>query len=106
MNNRATWVPRLVAATAVVTWVLANGVDVLSMLFVVQLGGVVFPVARLHPAEFVLLYAGFRALGAIAVALAIALVAKHWSALRSAAWSALTAFSLVTALVAWLRLHQ
>lgn len=106
MNKRAVWVPRLVAATAVLTWVLANGMDLLSMLFIVQLGEVAFAGARLHPGEFLLIYTGFRLLGAIAVGLMIAFVSKHWPAVRAAAWSALTAFSLVTALTAWLRLHQ
>jgi hypothetical protein len=106
MSKRAVWGPRLLAATAVLTWALANGVDVLSMLFLVQIGGVAFPSARLRPAEFFLVYAGFRLLGAIAVGLAIVFVTKHWPAVRSAAWSALTAFSLVTAVTAWLRLYE
>jgi hypothetical protein len=96
----------MVAATAAITWVLANGVDLLSMLLLVQGGGVVYPSARLYPAEFFLLYTGFRVLGAIAVVLAVAFVAKHWPALRSSAWSALTAFSFVAALTAWLRLRR
>jgi hypothetical protein len=100
------WVPRLVAATAVLTWALANGMDLLSMLFQVQLGGVALASARLRPGEFLLIYTGFRLLGAIAVGLTISFVSKHWPTVRSAAWSALTAFSLVTALTAWLRLHQ
>jgi len=107
MSKQALWVPRLLAATAVLTWVLANGMDVLSMLFAVQLGGgFAFATARLRPAEFFLIYAGFRLLGTIAVALFVLFVLKYWPAVRSAAWSALTAFALVTALAAWWRLHQ
>jgi len=105
MSKRDVWVPRLLAATAVLTWVVANGMDVLSMQFAVQFGGLAFPTARLRPAEFLLIYAGFRLLGTIAVALAILFVLKYWPAVRSAAWSALTAFSLVTALAAWWRLQ-
>ena len=106
MTRRTVWVPRLLAATAMLTWALANGVDIFSVLFLVQTGGLALPVARLRPAEFFLAYAGLRLLGAIAVALAIPFVSKHWPAARSAAWSGLTAFSLVTTLAAWLRLYR
>jgi len=37
--------------------------------------------------------------------LLVLFVDKHWPALRSTAWSALTAFALVTALAAWWRLN-
>ena len=106
MSKRAVWASRLVAVAAVVTWVLANGVDVISMLFLVQSGGVALSSARLYPGEFFVVYTGFRLLGAIAIALTIAFVGKHWPAMRSAAWSALTAFSLVTVVTAWLRLYS
>ncbi|HUT20186.1 MAG TPA: hypothetical protein VM366_13605 [Anaerolineae bacterium] len=107
MSKQALWVPQLLAATAVLTWVLANGMDVLSMLFAMQLGGgFAFASARFRPAELFLIYAGFRLLGTIAVGLFVLFVLKYWPAVRSAAWSALTAFALVAALVAWWRLHQ
>jgi hypothetical protein len=104
MSKQALWMPRLLAASAALTWVLANGMDILSMLSVVQLGGG-FAFARYRPAEFLLIYAGLRGLGTIAIVLLILFVAKHWDALRSTAWSALTAFALVTALAAWWRLR-
>jgi hypothetical protein len=97
-----TW---LLAASAVLTWVLANGMDMLSMLSAVQVGGG-FAFARFRPAEFLLIYSALRVLGTIALVLLVLFVAKHWPTLRSTAWSALTAFALVTALTAWWRLHQ
>lgn len=103
-SKQAFSVSWLLAASAVLTWVLANGMDVLSMLSVVQLGGG-FAFARFRPAEFLLIYFWLRVLGTIAIALLILFVAKHWPALRSAAWSALTAFALVTAVTAWWRLN-
>jgi hypothetical protein len=104
MSKQALWVSRSLAASAVLTWALANGMDVLSMFYVVQLGGG-FRFARFRPAEFLVIYTGLRVLGAIAVALLILFVAKHWPALRSVAWSALTAFALLTAVAAWWRLY-
>jgi len=103
-SRQALWMPRLLAASAALTWVLANGMDVLSMFLVVQLGGS-FAFVRSRPAEFLLIYFGLRVLGAIAIVLLVLFVNKHWPALRSTAWSALTAFALVAALVAWWRLN-
>ncbi len=103
-SRQARWMPRLLAASAALTWVLANGMDVLSMFLVVQVGGG-FAFARFRPAEFLLIYSGLRVLGTIAIVLLVLFVDKHWPALRSTAWSALTAFALVTALAAWWRLN-
>jgi hypothetical protein len=103
-SKQALWIPRLLIASAALTWVLANGMDVLSMFLVVQLGGGL-AFAHFRPAEFLLIYFGLRVLGAIAIVLLVLFVNKHWPALRSTAWSALTAFALVTALVAWWRLN-
>lgn len=103
-RRQAPSMPRLLAASAVLTWILANGMDVLSMFSAVQVGAG-FAFARIRPAEFLLIYTGLRVLGAIAIVLLVLFVAKHWPALRSTAWSALTAFALVTALAAWWRLN-
>lgn len=89
---------------AIAAWGLSNGLDVLSVLFAIRLGG--FPLARYHPSEFFLIYAGMRLLGTLAVTLVVALVNKHWSSLSRTVWSALTACALMTAIVAWWRLHQ
>jgi hypothetical protein len=106
MGKGGEWASRSLVVSAVVTWVLANGVDLLSMLYAVQMGEVTFRNARLGSAEFYLVYAGFRLLGTMAVGLAIGFVSKHWPTVRSTAWSALTAFSLVTAFTAWWRLYR
>jgi hypothetical protein len=104
MSRQAVWIPRFLAASAVLTWAVANGMDLLSMLSAVQFGG--GPAwAPLRPAEFLVIYAGLRLLGAIAIVLLLVFVVKHWPAMRSAAWSALTACAFLTAVAAWWRLH-
>jgi hypothetical protein len=105
VSRRERWISRWVSATAVVAWVLANGLDVVSMLFAVQFGGLL-TFSRYHPAESFLIYAGMRLLGTLAVLLVVIWVSRRWSSMSSTVWSALTAGALVTALVAWWRLYQ
>ncbi len=93
------------AVTAVVAWVLANGLDVLSVLYSVRFGNT-FVFARYHPAEYFLIYAGMRFLGTLAVWLLVVSASKRWPYMSRIAWSALTACALVTAIAAWWRLYQ
>lgn len=91
--------------TAVCAWWVANGLDVLSMLFVLEYGG--GPgILRYHPAEFFMIYAGLRLLGTLAVWLAVVSVSRRWPVSANAAWSGMTACALVTAIAAWWRLYQ
>ena len=97
-------IPCLVALTGSAAWILANGLDVLSMLIAIQMGARL-PTMPLHPAESFLIYAGFRLLGTIAVWLVVLAVGRRWPALRGSGWSGLTAFALVTAIGAWWRIN-
>ena len=96
-------VPRLVAITGSAAWVLANGLDVVSMLIAIQMGSRL-PTMPFHPAESFLLYAGLRLLGTIAVWLAVLAIGRRWPALRGSTWSGLTALAQVTAIGAWWRI--
>ncbi len=104
MTRREVWAARWVAVTAIVAWGLSNGLDVISVLFAIRFGGI--PGARYHPSEFFLIYAGMRLLGTLAVILVVAFVNRHWASVSRTVWSALTACALMTAIVAWWRLHQ
>ena len=86
-------------------WILANGLDVLSMLYVLQFGST-WSFARYHPAESFLIYAGMRFLGTLGVLLLAIWVTKHWTSVLRTTWGALTICALVTAIVAWWRLYQ
>jgi hypothetical protein len=98
---RALWA----SITSLLAWVLANGLDVFSVLILVQAGRrMVF--ARHHPAESFLVYAGLRLLGTMALPLAVAASSKRWPAASRAAWGALTACALATAAAAWWRLYR
>jgi hypothetical protein len=105
MNRRETGMLLLLSITAVVAWVLANGLDVLSVLYSVQLGNT-FAFTRYHPAEFFLIYAGMRMLGTMAVWLLVVSASKRWPSVSRIAWSALTGCALITAIAAWWRLYQ
>jgi hypothetical protein len=96
---------RGLVVTATVAWVLANALDILSVLFAVQLGGV-FAFARYHPGEYLIIYAGLRALGALVIVLLVLSVSRHWPAISNIVWSALTVCALVTAAAAWWRVYQ
>jgi hypothetical protein len=93
------------SATSILAWGLANGLDVLSVLVLVQAGGRM-AFARQHPAESFLIYAGLRLLGTAALPLAVASVGKRWPSLSRAAWGALTLCALATAAASWWRLHR
>jgi hypothetical protein len=105
VEKRKAWTSWLLAGTAVIAWLLANGLDVLSVLFVVRFGGI-FALARHRPAEFLVIYAGMRLLGTLAVFLLAAFVGKRWPFMSMSVWSALTAGALVTAIAAWWRLYR
>ena len=103
------WIQKLTEITAITAWVLANGLDIFSMFLFLQLGGqLAFAglMARHHPTEFALIYAGMRTLGTLAVFLVVTLLEKHWPPTSKVSWNALTASALVTAIAAWLRLYQ
>lgn len=98
----------LIIVIALVTWTLANGLDIVSMFLFIRLGYrplLSNSLVGLHPVEFVLLYAGLRVLGTIAAGLMALWVEKHWSPKTSAFWAALIVAALLTALFAWLRLN-
>ena len=108
MDKQKSWIPKLTVITAGVAWALANGLDMLSMLLFVQTGGqlaLARQIMRCHPAEFIVLYAGMRLLGTLAVYLLVMFAEKHWPFTSQALWNALTACSLVTAVAAWWRIY-
>jgi hypothetical protein len=91
--------------TSLLAWVLANGLDVYSVLILVQAGRrMVF--AQHHPAESFLIYAGLRLLGTMALPLAVVSSNRRWPSASRAAWGALTACALATAAAAWWRLYR
>jgi hypothetical protein len=101
---RPGWRSVLVSVTSLLAWVLANGLDVLSVLVFLQNGGqMVF--ARYHPAEGFLIYAGLRALGTMALPLAVVSAGTRWPSASRAAWGAMTMCALGTAVAAWWRLY-
>ena len=96
----AWWVP----VTSLLAWVLANGLDILGILVLVQEGGRTALAPR-HPAEGFLIYAGLRLLGTLALPLAVVSTGRHWPSASRAAWGALTVCALATAAGAWWRLY-
>lgn len=92
------------AVAAVVAWMLANALDVLSMLLYLQMGGTWPPVARRHPAAFLVIYATMRVLLAIAAWLGTLLASRLYPLATRAAWGTLTVCSLATVVAAWWRL--
>ena len=105
MSRRETRMLLCLAVTAVVGWVLANGLDVLSVFYSVRFGNTLV-LTRYHPAEYFLIYAGMRLLGTLATWLLVVSVSKRWPFMSRIVWSALTACALVTAIAAWWRLYQ
>jgi hypothetical protein len=95
----------LTAVTSLLAWVLANGLDVLSVLVLVQNGGRA-AFARHHPGESFLVYSGLRFLGTMALPLAVLSAVKRWPSASRVAWSALTLCALATAVAAWWRLYR
>ena len=104
MYQERDWVAWWTAFTSHVAWVLANALDVYSVLFLVQSGGRL-AFAPHRPAESFLIYAGLRVLGTLAVSLGVLSVSRRWPWAARAAWGALTACAGVTAVAAWLRLY-
>ncbi len=106
MNKK--WIAKLTAATAAAAWILANGLDMLSMVLFLQMGGQL-AVANLnmgrHPVEFALIYVGLRTLGTLAACLIAVLAEKHSASIAHIFWNALTAGAIVTAITAWLRIY-
>ena len=105
MPQQWDWVAWWTAFTSHMVWILANALDVYSVLCFVQSGGRL-AFAPHHPAESFLIYAGLRVLGTLAVSLGVLSVSQRWPWAARAAWGALTACSLVTAVAAWWRLFQ
>ena len=105
MDRRQALVSSAIAGSAAVAWVLANGLDVLSVLYVLQFGSA-WSFVRYHPAESFLIYAGMRLLGTLGVILLVVWVTKRWRSVFRTAWGALTVCALVTAIAAWWRLYQ
>ena len=109
VRREKNWIKKLTAITAITAWILANGLDMLSVLLFLQLGrqlAFAGSMAKYHPTEFVLIYAGMRTLGTLAMWLIVAFVEKHWASISHIFWNALTACALVTAVAAWLRIFQ
>ncbi|MBL7200323.1 MAG: hypothetical protein ISS56_09255 [Anaerolineae bacterium] len=104
-DRRADWAARWMAITAVIVWVLANGVDVLSALLAVQAGGRL-AFAQDHLAEYVIIYTGLRLLGTLALVLLAAFMSRYWPDASGAAWGAMTACAFVTTVLAWWRLYR
>jgi hypothetical protein len=106
MDKKRNWIVPFTTITAVIAWALANGLDVISMSWFVREGGQLIlgrQIIRHHPAEFVVLYAGMRMLGTLAVYLSALFIEKHWPSISQTLWGTLTACSLMTAVVAWWR---
>ena len=93
------------AATSLLAWLLANALDVFSVLVLVQAGGRM-AIARHHPAESFLIYAGLRFLGTAALPLVVVSAGRRWPSVSRAAWGALTVCALATAAAAWWRLYR
>ena len=84
---------------------LANGLDVFSVLLAVQMGSRPLILTH-HAAEYLMIYAGMRLLGALALALLVIWLKRHCPSWSRAIWGGLTVCSVATALFAWLRLYR
>jgi len=96
---------RWTAITSLVAWALANGLDVATALFVVQ-SGFRFAFAHHYPGEVLIIYAGLRLLGTMAVGLMALCVVKRWPQVARLAWGLLTVCAIATAAGAWLRVMR
>ena len=103
MRGYSKLVAQCTAISAVLAWVLSNGLDVMSVLFFVQTGGR-FALRRYRPAEHWLIYVGLRTLATMAVTLFAIHISKKWPGAARASWGALTVCALATAAVAWWRI--
>jgi hypothetical protein len=104
MSQERDWVSWWTAFTSHLAWILANALDVYSVLLAVQSGGRL-AFAPHRPAESFLIYAGLRVLGSLAVSLGVLSVSRRWPWSARVAWGALTACAGVTAVAAWWRLY-
>jgi hypothetical protein len=93
------------AGLSLLAWVLANLLDVFSVLAMVQ-DGARMVWARHHPAEAFVIYGLFRLLIALAVPLGAASASRRWPWVARTAWGMLTLGALVTAAGAWWRLYR
>jgi hypothetical protein len=93
------------AVSAIVVWTLANGLDILSALFVVQAGSR-FAFTHGHVAEVLVIYAGLRILGTLGVILIALAVDKRWPIASNMIWGGLTVCALAATFVAWWRVYR
>ncbi len=91
--------------SSLLAWMMANLLDVFSVLAMVQDGGRMVW-ARHRPAEVFVIYGLLRLLLTLAVALGVASAARRWPRMARAVWGALTVCALVTAAGAWWRLYR
>jgi hypothetical protein len=90
--------------SSLLAWVMANLLDVFSVLAMVQ-GGGRMAWARHHPAEALVIYGLLRLLLTLAVSLGVASAARRWPRMARSIWGALTLCALVKAAAAWWRLY-
>jgi hypothetical protein len=105
VNRQRAWVSNAIAGSSITAWFLANGLDILSVLYGLQFGGS-WSFLRYHPAESFLIYAGLRLLGTLAIVLLVVWITKRWASVFRAAWGGLTVCALTTAIAAWWRLYR
>lgn len=105
MHRRRDWIELGTAIAGAIAWGLANGLDVYTLFAVLQQGAQLV-VGRHHPAEYLIIYAGLRLLGALAVYLAVLLANRLWPANSRAAWGALTGCTTITTALALWRLYR
>ena len=91
--------------SSLLAWTMANLLDVLSVLAMVQDGGRMGWI-RHRPAEAFVIYGLLRLLLTLAVSLGVASAARRWSKVARSIWGALTLCALVTAAAAWWRLYR
>ncbi len=87
-----------------VAWLLANALDVLSVLLYLRMGGVWPPVARRQPAAFLVIYATMRVLLTVAALLGAVSASRNRPSVAQVAWGVLTVCSLATVFMSWWRL--
>lgn len=106
-GNRGQWFlsSGWTVGSSLAAWTMANVLDVLSALAMVQTGGRM-AWARHHPAESLIIYGLFRLLITLAVPLGTASASRRWPGMARAIWGALTLCALVTAAAAWWRLYR
>ena len=91
--------------SSLLAWTMANVLDVLSALALVQAGGRM-AWARHYPEEALIMYGLLRLLVTLALPLGAAAASRRWPAMARAIWGALTLCALATAAAAWWRLYK